>query len=101
MTSDGSMSSPASKADPLPNGSVVVYLRPNTQNGIATFAGALINAARMTLDIAGSIAGEESVILDLSRVDLQHEGGVDALQALIHWMRGHLQVPVPAAGSSR
>lgn len=78
-----------------------MYLGPDTQNGGASFIRTLTNEAQVTLAVVGSIVGEQSVILVLSRVDLGHEGGPDAVQAIVHWMRGHLRMTRLTEGSGR
>lgn len=78
-----------------------MHLGSDTQNGIASSTRALINEAHVTLAFVGSIVGVQSVILVLSRVDLEHEGGLDAVQAIDHWMRGHLRMSRLTEGSGR
>lgn len=76
--------------------SLVVSLRRETHRCIASFSGALTARTRATIDgVADLIAGERSVVLDLSRVDAVDAGGADAVEVLVSSVRalgGHLQM---------
>jgi hypothetical protein len=86
---DGAVSSLASQTEPLPIGSLLVYLRHDAQNCIASFIGALTTATRSTIDgVVDLIAGEPSVVIDLSRVEVVDQGGADAVEVLVNSVRG-------------
>src|ERR1700677_608068 len=83
------MTSSASHFDP-PIESLGVYLHPEAQRCIASFSGALTAAPRGTIDgVADLLAGEQSVILDFSRVDFIDAGGADAVEVLVNSVRAH------------
>jgi hypothetical protein len=100
---DKSLSSPTSEPEP-PTASLVVHLRRNAHSCIASFNGSLTNWTQVTIEgLAGLFAGEESVVLDLSRVDVVDEIGETALQALVHSVRERgvdLQMILPTVPSS-
>jgi anti-anti-sigma regulatory factor len=76
-------SSPTLETEPQP-GSLVVYLHLEERSCIASFSGALTSKTRATIDgVADLIAGEESVVLDLSRLDVVDRGGADAFDLLV------------------
>jgi MFS superfamily sulfate permease-like transporter len=86
---DESLTSLASPIDP-PIESLVVYLHREAQRCIALFSGALTAATRGTIDgVADLLAGERSVILDLSRIDFIDAGGADAVEVLVNSVRAH------------
>ena len=93
---DGPVSPRAPQAEPLPVGSLLVYLRHDAQNCIASFVGALTGATRATIDgVVDLIAGEPSVVLDLSRVEVVDQGGADAVEVLVNSVRargGHFRI---------
>jgi anti-anti-sigma regulatory factor len=83
------MTSSASHFD-APIESLVVYLHREAQRCIASFSGALTAATRGTIDgVADLLAGEQSVILDFSRVDFIDAGGADAVEVLVNSVRAH------------
>jgi hypothetical protein len=86
----------ATQTEPLPIGSLLVYLRHDAQNCIASFIGALTSATRATIDgVVDLIAGEPSVVLDLTRVEVVDQGGADAVDVLVNSVRargGHLRM---------
>jgi anti-anti-sigma regulatory factor len=88
------LSSVVGESEP-PTPSLVVYLHREAQRCIASFSGALTSATRATIDgVADLIAGERSVVLDFSRVDVVDAGGADAVEVLVDSVRalgGHLQ----------
>ncbi len=85
---EGPISPGASQSEPLPIGSLLVYLRHDAQNCIASFVGALTSATRATIDgVIELIAGEPSVVLDLSRVEVVDQGGADAVEVLVNSVR--------------
>jgi hypothetical protein len=70
-----SLSSRASVPEP-PTASLVVHLHRNTQSCLASFSGSLTDSIQVTIDgLADLFAGEESVILDLSRADVADNVG--------------------------
>jgi len=70
--------------------SLVVYLHREAYRCIASFSGALTAATRATIDgVADLLAGEQSVLLDFSRVDVIDDGGADALEVLVDSVRAH------------
>lgn len=80
---DGALSSPNSETEPQLD-SLVVYLHLEEESCIASFTGALTIKTRATIDgVADLIAGEKSVVLDLSRLDVVDKGGADALDVLV------------------
>jgi STAS domain-containing protein len=99
-----SLSSRDSEPEP-PTASLVVHLRRNAHSCIASFYGSLTNSTQVTIDgLAGLFAGEESVILDLSRVDVVDEVGEAALQALVQSVRERgvdLQIILPTGPSNK
>jgi anti-anti-sigma regulatory factor len=87
---DGSVFPRASQAEPPPIGSLLVYIRHDAQNCIASFIGALSTATRATIDgVVDLIAGEPSVVLDLSRVEVVDQGGADAVEVLVNSVRAY------------
>jgi hypothetical protein len=85
---DGSVSLRAPRMEAPPIGSLLVYLRHDAQNCIASFIGALTTATRTTIDgVVDLIAGEPSVVLDLSRVEVVDQGGADAVELLVNSVR--------------
>ncbi len=88
------LSSAVTESEP-PVASLVVYLHREAQRCIASFSGALTAGTRATIDgVADLIAGERSVLLDFSRVDVVDAGGADAVEVLVDSVRalgGHLQ----------
>jgi anti-anti-sigma regulatory factor len=88
------LSSAVTESEP-PIASLVVYLHREAQRCIASFSGALTAGTRATIDgVADLIAGERSVLLDFSRVDVIDAGGADAVEVLVDSVRalgGHLQ----------
>jgi MFS superfamily sulfate permease-like transporter len=86
----------ASQTEPLPIGSLVVYLRHDAKTCIASFIGVLTSATRATLDgVVDLIASEPSVVLDLSRVKVVDQGGADAVDVLVKSVRargGHFRM---------
>jgi anti-anti-sigma regulatory factor len=98
-TVDGRRDEPFTSSDAqidAPIGSLVVYLHREAQRCIASFSGALTAATRGTIDgVADLLAGEQSVILDLSRVDFMDAGGADAVEVLVNSVRargGHFRM---------
>jgi STAS domain len=93
---DGPVSPGASQTGARPSGSLLVYLRHEAQNCIASFIGVLTSATRATIDgVVDLIAGEPSVILDLSRVEVVDQGGADAVEVLVNSVRargGHFRI---------
>ena len=86
---DEPLTSSSSRIDP-PIEALVVYLHREAQRCIASFSGALTAATRGTIDgVADLLAGERSVILDLSRVDFIDAGGADAVEVLVNSVRAH------------
>lgn len=86
---DEPVTSSAAKTGP-PIESLVVYLHREAQRCIASFSGALTAATRGTIDgVADLLTGEQSVILDLSRVDFIDAGGADAVEVLVNAVRAH------------
>ena len=86
---DEPMTPSASQIDP-PIESLVVYLHREAQRCIASFTGALTAATRGTIDgVADLLAGEQSVVLDFSRVDFIDAGGADAVEVLVNSVRAH------------
>jgi anti-anti-sigma regulatory factor len=92
----------------LPTGSLVVRLRRDAKQCIASFSGSLTDTTRTTMDgLADLLAGEESVVLDLSRIDAVDIHGEEALEALIDTIRAlgaHLlilSIPGPVNGYER
>jgi hypothetical protein len=85
-----------SQTEALPIGSLLVYLRHDAQSCIASFVGALTSATRTTIDgVVDLIAGEPSVVLDLSRVEVVDRGGADAVEVLVNSVRargGHFRM---------
>jgi anti-anti-sigma regulatory factor len=80
----------ACQTKPLPIASLLVYLRHDAQNCIATFVGTLTTATRTTIEgVADLIAAEPSVVLDLSRIEAVDEGGADAVEVLVNSVRAH------------
>ncbi len=92
MVHDGrneSLFSSASETE-APIASLVVYLHREAYRCIASFSGALTAATRATIDgVADLLAGEQSVVLDFSRVDVTDEGGADAVEVLVDSVRAH------------
>jgi anti-anti-sigma regulatory factor len=86
----------ASQTEALPISSLLVYLRHDAQNCIASFVGALTSTTRATIDgVVDLIAGEPSVVLDLSRVEVVDRGGADAVEVLVNSVRargGHFRM---------
>jgi hypothetical protein len=93
---DGPVSPRASRTEAPPIGSLLVYLRHDAQNCMASFIGALTTATRATIDgVVDLIAGEPSVVLDLSRVEVVDQGGADAVEVLVNSVRargGHFRM---------
>jgi anti-anti-sigma regulatory factor len=83
----GSASIPISETA-LPIASLVVHLHRDAQHCTASFSGSLTETTRITIDgLADLLTGEESVVLDLSRIDEVDKHGADALDALIDTVR--------------
>jgi anti-anti-sigma regulatory factor len=79
----------ATARDPA-TASLLVYLHHQGHRCVASFSGALTAATRSTVDgIANLIAGEESIVLDLSRVAVVDEDGTDALETLVESVLAH------------
>ena len=76
--------------------SLVVHLHHEGPRCIASFSGTMTTATRGTIDgVADLIAGEETVVIDLSRADVIDHGGADAMELLVHSVRvrgGHIQI---------
>jgi anti-anti-sigma regulatory factor len=93
---DGPFSPGASRTEALPIVSLLVYLRHDAQNCTATFIGALTGATRATIDgVVELMAGEPSVVLDLSRVEVVDQSGADAVGVLVDSVRargGHFRM---------
>jgi anti-anti-sigma regulatory factor len=71
-------------------GSLVVHLRLKEQTCIVSFSGAITDKTRVTLDgVAELIAGEDSVVLDFSRIDVVNRAGMDAVDILVHSVLSH------------
>jgi anti-anti-sigma regulatory factor len=84
----GPFSAGAPQMKALPVVSLLVYLRHDAQNCRATFIGALTTDTRATIDgVVDLIAGEPSVVLDLSRVEVVDQSGADALAVLVDSVR--------------
>ena len=82
--------------------SLVVRLHRDADQCTASFSGSLTDTTRMTLDgLADLLTGEQSVVLDLSRIDAVDNYGADSLEGLIDTLRAlgsHLQiVSIPGA----
>ena len=97
----GSASIPNSETA-LTIASLVVRLHRDANQCTASFSGSLTDTTRITLDgLAELLTGEQSVVLDLSRIDAVDNHGADALEALIDTLRAvgsHLQiVHIPGA----
>jgi ABC-type transporter Mla MlaB component len=97
----GSASIPTSDAVP-PIASLVVRLHHDGRQCTASFNGSLTGTTRTTIDgLADLLTGEESVVLDLSRIVAVDKHGAEALEALIERVRtlgAHLQiVSIPGA----
>jgi hypothetical protein len=76
-----------SETDP-PSSALVVCLRHEDRTCIASFSGAITDKTRATIDgVTDLIAGEESVVLDFSRVDVIGKGGADAVDVLVRSVR--------------
>jgi anti-anti-sigma regulatory factor len=94
----GSASIPSSETAP-PIASLVVHLHRDAQQCTASFGGSLTDTTRVTIDgLADLLTGEESVVLDLSRIDEVDKHGADALEALVETVRAlgaHLQIVHP------
>jgi anti-anti-sigma regulatory factor len=88
----------AAIADPNAT-SLVVHLHRDADLCTASFDGSLTNTTRLTIEgLVDLLAGEESVILDLSKVDVIDNDGSDAVEALIDSIRArgaHLLVDHP------
>jgi len=88
------LSSAVTGSEP-PIASLVDYLHREAQMCIASFSEALTAGTRATVDgVADLIAGERSVLLDFSRVDVVDAGGADAVEVLVdsvHALGRHLQ----------
>jgi anti-anti-sigma regulatory factor len=104
----GVLSPRAPQREAVPVSSLLVYLRHDAQNCIASFAGALTSATRATIDgVVDLVAGEPSVVLDLSRVEVVDRGGADAVEVLVNSVRargGHFRIAEtngPASGCVR
>jgi hypothetical protein len=93
-----SLSFRASGPEP-PTVPLVVRLYRNAQSCIASFSGSLTDSTQVTIDgLAGLFAGEESVILDLSRADVADDVGAAALEGLVQSVRARgvdLQMILP------
>src|SRR5580692_7829760 len=93
---DGRGSPRGPQMEPPPIDSLLVYLRHDAQNCIASFIGALTSATRTTIDgVVDLIAGEPSVVLDLSLVEVVDQGGADAVAVLVNSVRargGHFRM---------
>ena len=84
---DGSRSLQASETAP-PIASLVVRLHRDANNCTASFSGSLTATTRLTIDgLADLLAGEESVVLDFSRIDVVDNHGADAVEVLIDSVR--------------
>jgi anti-anti-sigma regulatory factor len=82
-----SLLSRASVPEP-PTASLVVHFHRNAQSCVASFSGSLTDSTQVTIDgLADLFAGEESVILDLSRADVADNVGAAALEALVQSVR--------------
>jgi anti-anti-sigma regulatory factor len=104
----GVLSPRASQMEAQPISSLLVYLRHDAQHCIASFVGTLTSATRATIDgVVDLIAGEPSVVLDLSRVEVIDRGGADAVEVLVNSVRargGHFRMADtngPASASLR
>lgn len=90
---------PVTIADP-DAASLVVYLHRDADHCTASFDGSLTNTARVTIEgLVDLLAGEESVVLDFSRIDMVDNDGSDAIEALIDSIRSrgaHLLVEHPS-----
>ena len=87
---EGPCSLRAPQAEAPPVGALLVYLRHEAQNCTASFIGALTSDTRATIDgVVDLIAGEPSVVLDLSRVEVIDRGGADAVEVLVNSVRAH------------
>jgi anti-anti-sigma regulatory factor len=84
---DGSPSlQPSETARPI--ASLVVRLHRDVNSCTASFSGALTATTRITIDgLAELLAGEESVVLDFSRIDVVDKHGTDAVKVLIDSVR--------------
>jgi anti-anti-sigma regulatory factor len=92
----GPFSPGASQTEAPPVVSLLVHLRHDAQNCTATFIGALTAATRATIDgVVDLIAGEPSVLLDLSRVEVVDQSGADAVAMMVNSVRargGHFRI---------
>ena len=71
-----------------PIASLVVRLHHDANRSTASFGGSLTETTRLTIDgLADLLAGEASVVLEFSRIDVVDEHGADAVEALIRSLR--------------
>jgi anti-anti-sigma regulatory factor len=91
-----------------PVATLVVRLHRDATRCTASFSGSLTDATRITIDgLADLLAGEESVVFDLSRIDAVDKLGTDALEALIRAVRAFgsqvliVSIPVDVNGCER
>lgn len=68
--------------------SLLVHLRRDVHSCVASFSGSITGETRVTIDgIANLVAGEQSVVLDFSRVDEIDSNGAEAVAVLLRSMR--------------
>jgi hypothetical protein len=68
--------------------SLVVHLHRDADHCTASFYGSLTTGTRLTFEGLGDLlAGEESVVLDFSRIDVVDNDGSEAVDALIDSIR--------------
>ncbi len=78
----------AAETKPQSLASLLVYIRHDARHCIASFIGSVTNATRSTIDgVADLISAEQSVVLDLSRVEMVDESGADAVRMLVNRVR--------------
>jgi anti-anti-sigma regulatory factor len=75
-------------ATKVSDASLVVRLHRDARNCTASFRGSVTETTRTTINgLADLLAGEESVVLDLRRIEVIDRHGADALEALIDSVR--------------
>jgi anti-anti-sigma regulatory factor len=102
LVSSSELSEPKQSATTL-----LVQLQHDVSSCIAFFSGSITDATRTTIDgVADLLAGEQSVVLDFSRVEEIDSSGADAVATLARSVQArgaHLQIAQPTrrAGISR
>ena len=78
----------SAETKPQSAASLLVYIRHDAGHCIVSFIGSLTSTTRATIDgVADLISGEESVVLDLSRVEVVDEWGANAVGVLVNMVR--------------